>query len=192
MNRFKKALAALVAAMLLGVAAPAMAQRGCEGSGAGALENLIAQYVDSHAKGVTLSGKLAIRYVPTNNDTEAVFDDQGTLVADSTPCTITDTPMLISFKATLWNGLNSGTFFGHGESKVCFSTGLDAQAAAVQAFISGDVIPRLFYGTPAWAFKSITNFRELPGGYVQGYPLLIEETSLVDFSIAVKGVQRLF
>lgn len=186
----KVAVAAMVAAMLLAVAAPAMAQRGCEGTGGGALENLIAQYVNPFAKGVTLSGKLAIRYVPTDYDTEAVLDDNGNVVSEPTPCGFADAPMLISFQATLWNGINSGTFFGHGASKVCFSTGLDAQAAAVQAFISNDVIPRLFFGTPAWAFKSLTNFRELPGGFVSG--VLIEETSLADFSIAVKGVQRLF
>jgi hypothetical protein len=159
---------------LLVAAAPAMAQRGSEGSGGDALANLISQYVNPYARGEVLTGKVSIRY--------ALVDPFGALY-----CGESDFPFNMFFQISLRHGEDNWTFFGYGGTTCFFD--MEGQAVALQNFISAEVIPNIFRGTPAWAFKSISDVQEIPAG-LDGFGGTIEETTLMNLSIAVRGSFR--
>lgn len=160
---------------LLVAAGPAMAQRGSEGGEGDALAALIAAHVNPHARGEVLTGKLSIRY--------SLVD---TLALD---CGFSDFPMNMFYQISLRRGDDNWNFFGYGGTS-CFLVDLEGQVAALQNFIGAEVIPNIFRGTPNWAFKSISGVQELPAG-IEGFGFsIIEETTLMNFSIAVRGSFR--
>jgi len=149
--------------------------RPTEGATEDAMAAFVAQYVNPFAPGTVLTGKIYIRYSILDPFDPAYGCDG-------------DFPTNMFFQISLRNGPDNWTFFGYG-GVACYTTAPEAQIEALKRFISNDVLPNIFRGTPSWEFKSITNVQEPPVG-TTSFPDAVEYTLLADLKIAVKGNYR--